>query len=53
MDSSGFKDKYKMPSGFKYGLNKEIKKNGRVVEIRQYACDFWGNKILVKKMEND
>ena len=49
----GFKNKYKMPSGFKYGLNKEIKKNGKIVEIRQYACDFWGNKILVKKIENE
>ena len=48
----GFKDKYKMPSGFKYGENKEIKKKGKIVEVRQYACDFWGNKILVKKIEN-
>lgn len=48
----GFKDKYKMPSGFIYGQNKEIKKKGNVVGIKQYACDFWGNKILVKKIEN-
>ena len=48
----GFRDKYKMPSGFKYGENKEIKKNGKVVEVRQYACDFWGNKILIKKIKN-
>ncbi|MBR5303662.1 MAG: hypothetical protein IKU37_02415 [Candidatus Gastranaerophilales bacterium] len=48
----GFKEKYKMPSGFKYGLNKEIKKNGKTIAIEQYACDFWGNKILVKKIEN-
>ena len=48
----GFKNRYKMPSGFKFGINKEIKKNGKVVEIRQYASDFWGNKILVKKIED-
>jgi len=48
----GFKTKYKMPYGLKYGENKEIKRNGKVVGVRQYACDFWGNKILVKKIEN-
>lgn len=48
----GFKTKYKMPFGFKYGVNKEIKKNGKVVGVKQYASDFWGNKILVKKLEN-
>lgn len=48
----GFKDKYKMPFGFKYGINKEIKRNGKIVEIRQFACDFQGNKILVKQIKN-
>ena len=48
----GFKTKYKMPFGFKYGENKEIIKKGKVVGVKQYACDFWGNKVLVKKMEN-
>ena len=48
----GFKDKYKTPSGFKFGINKEIKKNGKIIGTKQYACDFWGNKILVKKIEN-
>ena len=48
----GFKTKYKMPSGFVYGLNKEIKRNGKIIAQMQYACDFWGNKILVKKIEN-
>ena len=48
----GFKIKYKMPFGFKYGINKEIVKNGQVVGVKQYASDFWGNKILVKKIEN-
>ena len=49
----GFKEKYKMPSGFKYGINKEIKRNGKVLGIKQYACDFQGNKILVKKIKDD
>ncbi len=48
----GFKTKYKMPSGFKYGINKEIKRNGKIVGVEQYASDFWGNKILVKKIKN-
>ncbi len=48
-----FKTKQKMPSGFKFGLNKEIKKNGKIVAIEQYACDFWGNSILVKKIKNE
>lgn len=49
----GFKTKYKMPSGFKYGINREIKRNGRVVGSKQYSCDFQGNKILVKKIQNE
>lgn len=48
----GFKVKNKSPFGFKYGINKEIKKQGKTIAIEQYACDFWGNKILVKKIEN-
>ena len=48
----GFKTKYKMPSGFKYGKNVEIKKFGKVIGIKQYACDFYGNKILVKQTDN-
>ena len=48
----GFKTKYKMPFGFKYGLNKEIKRNGKTVGTKQYACDFYGNKILVKKTQD-
>lgn len=48
----GFKNKYKMPSGFKYGKNVEIKRGGKTSEIRQYACDFNGNKILVKRIIN-
>lgn len=49
----GFKNKYKAPYGFKYGKNVEIKKQGKVVAIEQYACDFFGNKVLVKKMKNE
>ena len=49
----GFKERYKMPSGFKYGINKEIKRNGKIVGINQYACDFQGNKILVKKIKDE
>jgi len=49
----GFKNKYKSPSGFKYGKNIEIRKNGKTIGIKQYACDFYGNQILVKKIENE
>ena len=49
----GFQKKYKAPSGFKYGKNVEIKKDGKIVEIRQYACDFYGNQVLVKKIDNE
>lgn len=48
----GFKTKYKAPSGFKYGKNIEIKRQGKIVGIKQYACDFYGNKILVKQLDN-
>ena len=34
------------PYGWKYGINKEGK-NGK---ISQYACDFYGNKELIKKI---
>ena len=46
-----FKNKYKAPSGFKYGQNIEVKKKGKIVEVRQYACDFYGNRVLVKRIE--
>jgi len=48
----GFRYKYSAPSGFKYGKNIEIKKNGKVIAQEQYSVDFWGRKILVKKIEN-
>ena len=49
----GFRNKYKAPSGFKYGKNVEVRKDGKIVEIHQFACDFYGNKILVKKIKNE
>ena len=33
------------PYGWRYGINKAVK-NG----IRQYACDFYGNKELIKSL---
>jgi hypothetical protein len=35
------------PFGWKYGINKSVKINGKE-RIRQYACDFYGNKTIVK-----
>lgn len=34
------------PYGWKYGINKQTK-NGN---IKQYACDFYGNKELIKTL---
>lgn len=35
------------PFGWKYGLNKSVKiRDGELV--RQYACDFYGNKEVIK-----
>ena len=34
------------PYGWKYGVNK----NGKNGKIRQYACDFYGNKELIKSI---
>lgn len=37
------------PFGWIYGVNKEIyKKNSSKAEVKQYASDFYGNKILIK-----
>lgn len=42
---------YKMfkskPFGWKYGINKAVKIKGKE-RIRQYACDFYGNKEVIK-----
>lgn len=35
------------PFGWKYGENKLVNTNGKI-KIKQYACDFYGNKELVK-----
>lgn len=48
----GFKTKYTSPFGFRYGINKEIKSKGKIIGIKQFASDFYGNKILVKKIKN-
>ena len=39
------------PYGWTYGDNREIKNNkGNVFEIRQYRCDFYGQKEIVKRI---
>lgn len=40
------KFKYK-PYGWKYGVNKSVKINGKEY-LKQYAKDFYGNKELIK-----
>ena len=35
------------PYGWKYGINKQVKINGKE-RIKQYACDFYGNKEIIK-----
>ena len=35
------------PFGWKYGVNKSGKAKGKDC-VRQYACDFYGNKELIK-----
>ena len=37
------------PFGWKFGLNKCIK-SGKKEVIKQYACDFYGNRELVKEV---
>lgn len=41
---SRFKSK---PYGWKYGINKAVKINGQE-KVRQWACDFYGNKEVIK-----
>ena len=36
------------PYGWKYGINKTAKINGKEY-TRQYACDFYGNKEMIKQ----
>ncbi len=49
----GFKNKYKTPWGFIWGDNREIRRKGKIIGIKQYACDFFGNKIPVKIIQNE
>ena len=35
------------PFSWKYGINKSVKIKGKE-KIRQYACDFYGNKEVIK-----
>lgn len=35
------------PFGWKYGINKSVKKGNNEI-LKQYACDFYGNKELIK-----
>ncbi len=35
------------PFGWKYGVNKSVKIRGEE-RVRQYACDFYGNKRINK-----
>lgn len=37
------------PFGWVYGLNKSVKSAKREI-TKQYACDFYGNKELIKKL---
>ena len=38
------------PFGWKFGLNRSVK-SGKKEVIKQYACDFYGNRELVKKVD--
>ena len=35
------------PYGWKYGINKSVKNKGKE-SLKQYACDFYGNKEVIK-----
>lgn len=38
------------PFGWKYGVNKTVIIKGKEY-IRQYACDFYGNKEMIKEIQ--
>lgn len=45
-------NKDKSTIGFKFGVNKERKnKKNKVTSINQYACDFYNNRHLVRKLK--
>jgi hypothetical protein len=46
LNYSRFKSK---PFGWKYGVNKTVMIKGQE-HIRQYACDFYGNKEIIKEI---
>lgn len=46
-----FFDKYNNCSGWRYGINKEIRsKSGKILKVRQYSTDF---KTGAKKLEKE
>lgn len=51
MKEVNYKKLKSKPFGWKYGINRSAKnrKTGKDY-IRQYACDFYGNKELIKKI---
>jgi len=51
--SNDLKIKKGKPCGWIYGENKEIRKNGKVVGIKQIACDYFGQKEIIRKVLND
>ena len=43
-------DKYNTCSGWRYGINKEIRsKTGKVLKVRQYSADYKTNKAELEK----
>lgn len=38
------------PCGISYGVNKEIRKKGKVVTIRQRRCDFYGQSEVINEV---
>ena len=43
-------DKYNNCSGWRYGINKEIRsKTGKVLKVRQYSADYKTNKTELEK----
>lgn len=47
MKSLNYKKLKSKPFGWKYGINKLAKKDNKEF-VKQYACDFYGNKELIK-----
>ena len=47
ISSLNYKRMKSRPFGWKYGMNKSGTRNGKEI-VKQYACDFYGNKELIK-----